>query len=264
MIDQATAFDDTAALLMREHASGVRYHRLPPETGVTNLEAAYAVQRRYVDLMIPAAGAPAGYKIGLTSARMQKMCNIDSPLAGVVLASRVMRSGIALQIGRYGHLGLEFEVGVRLGRDLRPRETPFTMEEVAKAVDGVCAGVEVVDDRNADYKVLEALSLIADNAWNAGIVLGEFTANWGNLESACGVMQVNGKEADRGYGRDALGHPFVPLTWLANHLAASGGGLKAGDIVMTGSIVPTRFPTEPCSYRFDLSGVGSVELSVTV
>jgi 2-keto-4-pentenoate hydratase len=50
---------------------------------------------------------------------------------------------------------------------------------------------------------------------------------------------------------------------LANHLAASGGGLKAGDIVMTGSVIPTRFPTEACSYRFDLSGVGSVELTVT-
>jgi 2-keto-4-pentenoate hydratase len=108
-------FDNVAQLLMREHASGTRYHRLSPETGVTNLEAAYAVQRRYVHLMIPAAGAPAGYKIGLTSARMQKMCNIDSPLAGVVLASRVLQSGVALQIGRYGRLGLEFEVGVRLG-----------------------------------------------------------------------------------------------------------------------------------------------------
>jgi 2-keto-4-pentenoate hydratase len=257
-------YDRVAQLLMREHADGVQYHRLPPETGVTNLEAAYAVQRRYVDLMIPAAGKPAGYKIGLTSARMQKMCNIDSPLAGVVLASRVMQSGVALQIGRYGRLGLEFEVGVRLGRDLPPRQTPFTMEEVVAAVDGVCAGVEVVDDRNADYKVLEALSLIADNAWNAGVVLGPFAKSWGDLENACGIMRLNGEEADRGYGRDALGHPFVPLTWLANHLAASGSGLKAGDIVMTGSIVPTRFPKEAGTYRFDLSGVGSVELSVAV
>ena len=112
--------------------------------------------------------------------------------------------------------------------------------------------------------LFRSLLLIADNAWNAGVVLGEFMKSWGDLESACGVMRVNGQEADRGYGRDALGHPFVPLTWLANHLAASGGGLKAGDIVMTGSIVPTRFPKEAGAYHFDLSGVGSVELSVTV
>jgi 2-oxo-3-hexenedioate decarboxylase/2-keto-4-pentenoate hydratase len=174
-----------------------------------------------------------------------------------------MQSGVALKIGNYGRLGLEFEVGVRLGRDLPPRASPYNLDEVALAVDGVCAGVEVVDDRNADYKLLEALSLIADNAWNAGIVLGPFTKTWGDLESACGVMQTNGQEADCGYGRDVLGHPFIPLTWLANHLAASGSGLKAGDIVMTGSLIPTRFPKEAANFRFDLSGVGSVELSVT-
>ncbi|MFM9841815.1 MAG: 2-keto-4-pentenoate hydratase [Dongiaceae bacterium] len=258
------AFDNVAHLLMREHADGARYHLLPPETGVTNLDAAYAVQRRYVELMIPKAGRPAGYKIGLTSARMQKMCNIDRPLAGVVLASRVMQSGAVLHTGSYGRMGLEFEVGVRLGRDLPPRATPYNLDEVALAVDGVCAGVEVVDDRNADYKVLEALSLIADNAWNAGIVLGDFTKSWSDLESACGVMKFNGEKADRGFGRDVLGHPFIPLTWLANHLAASGNGLKAGDIVMTGSLIPTRFPKEPGQFRFDLSGVGSVELSVAV
>ena len=76
-------------------------------------------------------------------------------------------------------------------------------------------------------------------------------------------MQVNGQEADRGHGRDVLGHPFVPLTWLANHLAASGGGLKAGDIVMTGSVIPTRFLKEACSYRFDLGSVSFVEVAVT-
>jgi 2-keto-4-pentenoate hydratase len=257
------AFDNIAELLLREHASGTQYHRLSPETGVTNVDAAYAVQRRYVELMIPEAGGPVGYKIGLTSARMQKMCNIDSPLSGVVLASRVLQSGVALRIGDYGRLGLEFEVCVRLGQNLPPQQRPFTKGEIAEAVDAICAAVEIVDDRNADYATLDALSLIADNAWNAGVVLGDFTTSWGDLEAACGIMHVNGQEADRGHARDVLGHPFVPLTWLANHLAASGRGLNAGDIVMTGSVVPTRFPKEACSYRFDLSGVGSVEVAVT-
>jgi 2-keto-4-pentenoate hydratase len=256
-------FGDVAELLLREHANGTEYHRLSPETGVTNLEAAYAVQRRYVDLMIPEAGEPAGYKIGLTSARMQQMCNIDSPLAGVVLASRVLRSGVALSLDHYGRLGLEFEVCVRLGGDLPPQQRPFTKEEIAKSVDAVCAAVEIVDDRNADYSTLEALSLIADNAWNAGVVLGDFTTSFGDLEAARGIVHVNGQEADRGHARDVLGHPFVPLTWLANHLAASGRGLKAGDIVMTGTVIPTRFPKDACSYRFDLSGVGSVDVAVT-
>lgn len=256
-------FDDQLArLLLQEHAAGKRFHPLSPDTGVTDLATAYAVQRRFVELMSATAGATAGYKIGLTSARMQKMCNIDQPVAGVVLATRVMQSGVALQTGRYHHLGLEFEVGVKLARDLPSAEAPFTRERVAQAVGGVCAAVEVVDDRNADYATLEALSLIADNSWNAGAVLGTFSRSWDNLEAACGIVRVNGQEIDRGFGRDVLGHPFVPLTWLANHLADSGSALKAGDIVLTGSIIPTRFPKEPGAYRFDLAGIGTVELTV--
>jgi 2-keto-4-pentenoate hydratase len=253
-----STYDELAQMLMREHAAGTKFHPM----GVADLAAAYAVQRRFVTLMSETAGATAGYKIGLTSARMQEMCGIDQPVAGVILATRVMQSGVALRAGHYHHLGLEFEVGVRLGRDLPHAEAPFARERVAQAIDGVCAAVEVVDDRNADYTALEALSLIADNSWNAGAVLGTFSRSWEDLEAACGIVTVNGQEIDRGFGRDVLGHPFVPLTWLANHLADSGAALKAGDVVLTGSIIPTRFPKEPGAYRFDLAGIGAVELTV--
>ena len=256
-------FDDgLARLLVQEHAVGEKFHPLGPETGVTDLASAYAVQRRFVALMSEAAGPPVGYKIGLTSARMQKMCGIDRPVAGVVLATRLIQSGAVLQARRYHHLGLEFEVGVRLGLDLPRGEAPFTKDRVAQAIDGVCAAVEVVDDRNADYSTLDALSLIADNAWNAGAVLGAFSGSWENLDAATGIVRVNGQEIDRGYGRDVLGHPFVPLTWLANHLAEAGGALRAGDVVLTGSLIPTRFPKEAGAFHFDLAGIGAVELTV--
>jgi 2-keto-4-pentenoate hydratase len=250
--------DELAQMLMREHAAGTKFHPL----GLADLAAAYGVQRRYVQLMAQTAGATAGYKIGLTSARMQKMCGIDQPVAGVILGTRMMKSGVVLQARRYHHVGLEFEVGVRLGRDLPSGQAPFTWEQVATAVDGVCAAVEVVDDRNADYATLEARSLIADNSWNAGAVLGTFAQHWDNLEAASGIVWVNGQEIDRGYGRDVLGHPFVPLTWLANHLAESGGALRAGDIVLTGSLITTRFPKEAGAYRYELAGIGNVELRV--
>jgi 2-keto-4-pentenoate hydratase len=61
-----------------------------------------------------------------------------------------------------------------------------------------------------------------------------------------------------------LGHPFHPVAWLAGHLAAQGGGLRAGDVVMTGSIVTTKFPARPTSYRFDLEGLGSVAATVVL
>jgi 2-keto-4-pentenoate hydratase len=133
---------------------------------------------------------------------------------------------------------------------------------MSKVVDGVCAAIELVDDRHADYASLDAVSLIADNSWNAGAVLGDFVSSWGDLGDLSGIVRLNGIEIDRGYGRDVLGHPLVPLTWLANHLARSGRALRASDVVLTGSIAPTRFPPAGDCFDFDLIGVGSVALRV--
>src|SRR5215470_10806710 len=118
--------DELARQLLQEHSAGTRFHPSGPETGVVDLASAYAVQRRFVALMSETAGASAGYKIGLTSARMQKMCGIDQPVAGVIFGTRVMKSEVVLHARRYHHVGLEFEVGVRLGRDLPRGGSPFT------------------------------------------------------------------------------------------------------------------------------------------
>jgi 2-keto-4-pentenoate hydratase len=245
-----------------EHRGGTQFHTLAAECGVVDLSSAYAVQREYVALLHAARGAAAGYKIGLTSPRMQKMCNIDQPIAGVVFADRVARSGVALKTGEYGRMGVEFEIAVRLARDLSAAGAPYDAETVGRAVDGVAAAVEVVDDRNADYKSLDVLSLIADNSWNAGAILDAFRTSWPDLSGVRGVLSIDGKEVDSGHGRDVLGHPFVPLAWLANRLIADGSGLKAGDIVLTGSLVTTKFPKEPGRYRYELAGIGAVDFSV--
>jgi 2-keto-4-pentenoate hydratase len=249
---------------MREHAAGEPFHPLAPEAGVDDLAAAYAVQRNLVELLNPEGIAPAGYKIGLTSRRMQEMCGVDSPLAGVVLANRVHGSGVELSRGNYGRLGLEFEIGARLQRDLPASCAPFDTEAIAWATGGLCAAVEVVDDRCADYGTLDARSIIADNAWNAGVVLGQFIRPWPDLAEVEGIVRLNGCDVDWGKGRDVLGHPFVPLAWLANLLAASGEGLKTGQIVLTGSLVPTRFPAAGEHYQFELKGIGAVSVAVRV
>lgn len=253
-----------ARTLAAEHAAGAPFRPFAASGGIDGLAAAYRVQAAFVRLLRADGAAVAGYKIGLTSPRMQAMCGIDTPVAGVVLAPRVHASGVALEAARYGRLGLEFEIGVRLGRDLDPRGAPFARDEVAAAVDAVFPAIELVDDRRCDYKTLDVLSLVADNAWNAGIVAGEPRGEWPALDACEGVVWADGVELDRGFGRDALGHPFNPLTWLANHLAAAGARLRAGDVVLTGSIVPTQFPTRTTRYRYALAGLGEVAAEVRV
>jgi 2-keto-4-pentenoate hydratase len=245
-----------AEQLVAEHRNGVHFHKFDE---IGSLMDAYRVQDAYVTAII-GDDACAGYKIGLTSRRMQQMCGIDQPICGTIFSRRVFGSGARLAIAEYGRLGLEFEICVRLGRDLDANGEPFTPEQVGEAIDAVAAAVELVDDRQADYSVLDINTLVADNSWNAGVVLGDFVPPPAHLDVLEGIAYQDGIEIGRGRGADALGHPFVPLAWLANHLTANGRQLRKGDIVMTGSIVTTRFPTAPFAYRFDVSGLGSVEV----
>jgi 2-keto-4-pentenoate hydratase len=250
--------------LLRQHGAGEQARPLPG-LARADMAGAYAIQRDFVRLLRDATGAePIGYKIGLTSKRMQAMCGIDHPIAGVVLANREHASGAALHAGKFGRIGLEFEIGVRMGRDLPAAAAPFDLAKVAAAVAAVCPAVEVVDDRRADYKKLEVASLVADNSWNAGIVLGDWHETWPELEAVRGTVRLNGAEVDSGHGRDVLGHPFAPLVWLAEHLAQTGEGLRAGDIVLTGSLVTTRFPVVSEDYEFVVDGLGSVAVKVEV
>ena len=184
-------------------------------------------------------------------------------LADLAAAYQVQKLYVGDILGsdRIAGYKIEFEICARLGRDLPLRTTPYTREEVTTAVDAVCAAIELVDDRKADYATLDCRSLVADNSWNAGVILGAFVVPPSALDEVVGVAYQDGIEIGRGKGADALGHPFEPLVWLANHLAGQGEGLKKGDIVMTGSIVTTRFPEAAFSYRFEVTGLGSVEVS---
>ena len=116
---------------------------------------------------------------------------------------------------------------------------------------------------HCEYKSLVGYAMVADNARNAGVVLGEFWSTWTELADVIG--KVYGDHAgvlDQGRGRDVLGHPLLPVVWLANHLAGEGASLLAGEVVMTGSMVPTTFPPGPGPYRLEVVGLGTVDLTL--
>ncbi len=251
-----------AEWLLAEHRSGHRFTTLGPPAAPATVSDAYDIQDRYVALLRRETGEPVGYKVGLTSAAMQAFCRIDHPIAGVVLASRVHRSGASVRRSDFGRLGLEFEIAVRIKSDVPIAAIPYTAETIAPHIGGICAAIELVDDRAADYASLDVRSLVADNSWNAGIVLSEFKSSWPDLPALPGRATRDGDPIGEGYGRDILGHPFNSVAWLATHLASRGASLKAGDVVMTGSVMKTVFPDQDAYYRFELQGLGVVEVQV--
>jgi 2-keto-4-pentenoate hydratase len=251
-----------AQSLLAEHKANLRFQSLGPPDGPATISDAYDIQERYVALLHDKHGNTVGYKVGLTSAPMQAFCRIDHPIAGVVLARRVHQSGASVRRSDFGRLGLEFEIAVRIKSDVPLGATPYTAEMIQPHIDGVCAAIELVDDRSADYANLDVRSLVADNSWNGGIVLSQFASKWPDLESVLGRATKDQVAIGEGHGRDILGHPFNSVAWLATQLASRGERLKAGQVVMTGSVMKTVFPMEDASYRFDLGEVGSVEVQV--
>src|SRR5436190_7019616 len=201
---QDIAARHAAETLLAEHQSNARFKTLGPPDSPATISDAYDIQQRYVALLRGKHGDIVGYKVGLTSAAMQTFCGIDHPLAGVVLASRVHQSGASVRRADFGRLGLEFEIAVRIKSDVPITGQPCTAETIAPHIDGVCAAIELVDDRNADYSNLDVRSLVADNSWNAGIVLSEFATKWPDLQSVPGRAGKDGVALGEGHGRDIL------------------------------------------------------------
>jgi len=223
--------------------------------------AGYRIQRVVHDLLLPQVGALVGYKIGCTSAVMQQYLGIPHPCGGGVFANGVHDSGVSLPHRDFVRVGVECEIAVRLGSDLPASHAPFTAETAAKAVEAYHPAIEIVDERYVDWQTLGAPTLIADDFYAAGCVLGKPVARSAtpDLLELVGRAIVNGAEAGRGTGADVLGHPRNPLAWLANHLAEEGKSLRAGQLVLTGSLVKTLWLDAGDRVKMDLSQLGTVE-----
>ncbi|HVI64892.1 MAG TPA: fumarylacetoacetate hydrolase family protein [Bradyrhizobium sp.] len=234
---------------------------LPPDVAPRDEAEGYLVQRALHDLLLPQTGALVGYKIGCTSKVMQEYLDIPHPCGGGVFARGVFESGARVGASDYVRAGVECEIAVRLGRDLAASEEPFTAEWVMEAVEAYFPAIEIVDDRYEQWESLGAPTLIADDFFAAGCVLGEPVARTHapDIAHVKGRAIVNGMEAGRGTGVDVLGHPHNALAWLANHLAEEGRGLHAGQIVLTGSLVKTVWLKPGAHVTMELEGLGRVE-----
>ncbi len=255
---------EAAAWIDAGHVNGDRYEPLPATLMPDSIAGAYDIQRAFVERMA-GRGRPAfGWKIALTAETMQQMVGMDRPVCGTIVAPRLDDSGVDLKASDYGRLAIECEVALYLGQDLKPKGSPYTVEEVAQAVDACAAAFEVADDRNADYTRLEAMTMIADNAWNAGMVLGAVHTNidYVRLAEAEAVLEIDGVEVGRGVGADALGHPFNGLLFLANELTGLGRTLSAGDWILTGTVIRTQFPTAGSELIYRHSLLGDVKARV--
>jgi len=232
-----SAIDRAADLLAGARRDLTLLDGLPDNCRPDNIEDAYLVQ----DALAARLGvAPVGWKVGCTNAAIQAKLGCDEPNAGRILASTLRDSPARLPAAAMFGCGLEAEFAFRLADDLPAAGAPYDRDDVAAAVAGLHPAIEVVGGRFRDWMNVGAVLLAADNVVHCALVIGATVADWRGIDLAGheAALAINGDEIGRGTGANVLGHPLEALAWLANHRAKRGEGLKAGDVITTGSICP--------------------------
>jgi 2-keto-4-pentenoate hydratase len=231
------------------------YRNLPDALRPASVAEAYAAQEVYYRLAEPWYGAVGGAKIATNTKVMQQLMGINHPCGGAIFARTIHASPATLRTADFVNLRIESEIALKLGADLPVSGAPWTGTTVAPAVAGAMPAFELIEDRNADYAATEAWSLIVENCWNGGVVIGApKPVPVSSLVGIAGRLALNGKIVGEGRAED----PCATLAWLANHLAERARGLKAGMVVITGSLIPTVSITSRERAAFAADGLGEV------
>ena len=196
---------------------------------------AYAVQAEIVRL----SGQPArGFKVGSTSAEAQKLLGTSEPGSCPVLAPYYFDAPASITLVPEHVPALEGEFAFRLGHDLPPRDNDVTEAEVRDAIDAIAGAIEVVGTRlKGGLAGKGRFFTTADSGANIALVVGSWVSDWRGLDlkSHPVEMRVNGEVKGSGVGSRALGDPLNVMVWLANQQSRLGRGLKAGEVVSTGT-----------------------------
>src|SRR5436309_7135992 len=215
----AETIEAAARAAFKTYTTRARYRPLDAALRAAPLEDAYRIQDALHQVMVEAGrGEIAGWKIALTSKAMQQMTGVAQPAAGAIFSKVVHASPARVDLAAYHHLGVEFEVAVRLGDDLPATGGPWTRASIAGRVAACLPAFELVEDGDADYKTLDAFTLVAQNTWNGGVVLGVPVTDWHrlDLENAVTRCWINDEPGGQGKTGDAMGHPFEAVAWVAN------------------------------------------------
>ncbi len=240
----------------RRSQSGLAPHLVPPDEATAYRIAGMVAE----ELDWPVLG----WKIAAMKEEMQQALRTDSPIYGRVYFAK--ETPYSAEHATLASPIPEVEYQAKLGRDLPPRDKPYTIEEVTDAVASVHPGLELAECRfihDASFPPLPAI--LADGAGSGTIVYGPAIEDWRNREIARQevTLSSDGRLRRKGTAAAALDHPMVPLTWLANELSRTGIGLKEGQMVSTGTLTGMLAPKPGETFVADFGPFGSVSVCLT-
>jgi 2-keto-4-pentenoate hydratase len=219
-----------ADVLWTAWASGERIAALPEDVRPRDDAEGFAAQLA----LGGHAGRTYGWKIAATTTAGQAHIGVSGPLPGPLFERFRHEPGDVLASDDMHMRVVEAEFAYLMGSDVAPDAGP---EEILAAVDGLHLAVEIPDSRFARYETVGAPQLLADCACAGRFVLGPAVPGWAELDLStwATAVWINGTAAATGSGGNVMGDPRVALTWIAEDLRRYGLGLRAGEIVTTGT-----------------------------
>jgi 2-keto-4-pentenoate hydratase len=232
----------------------------PLRTVISGVDQAYAIQRASVRIWQERGRTIAGQKIGLTSKPVQTQLGVDEPDFGTLFSDMILASGAAIEAGRVLQPRVEAEIAFVLKSDLRGER--ISPEDVIAATDYVCPALEICGSRIAGWDI-KIEDTIADNASSGLVVVGAQRSKpvLADLAAVAMTIAQNGAAAGEGQGSACLGNPAIAVAWLAEALTRFGGGLKAGDLVMSGALSKMLSAAPGDSFRAEFGAMGSAAVS---
>jgi 2-oxo-hept-3-ene-1,7-dioate hydratase len=231
-----------ADILMEAHKTRKQAVQLSTTFPDITIEDAYAIQKAWIEIKVAEGRVVKGHKIGLTSKAMQNALGIDEPDSGVLLDDMFFADGGLVPSDRF--IGTRVEAELAFVMKARLAGPNCTMFDVLNATDFVVPALEILDTRiervdPVTKSTRKIFDTIADNAANAGIVLGgrplrplEADLRW--IGALC---YRNGQLEETGLAAGVLNHPATSVAWLANKIAPNGLALEAGQVVLAGSFI---------------------------
>lgn len=201
------------------------------------IEDAYQIQQRMIQRRLDTGETIIGKKIGVTSKVVMDMLKVDQPDFGMMTSGMVFNEGESIDTSTMIAPRAEAEVAFVLKSDLMG--PGVTAADVLRATDFVVPCFEIVDSRIQDWKI-KIQDTVADNASCGVLVLGGRRKSPADIDLALAgmVLEKNGEIISTSTGAAVQGSPVNAVAWLANTLGNLGIGLKAGEVILSGSQSP--------------------------
>ena len=230
-----------------------------------DMDDAYAIQSKLIDLMIVAGRREIGWKIGLTSKAMQSALNIDIPDSGVLLDHMLFSNGSQVQKDYFIQPRIEAEIAFIMKNDVTGND--ITRDDIIAATEFVAPSIEILDTRifRNDPDTGQARNVfdtISDNAANAGIVLGKERHPIGDfdLRRVGAIVLKDGEVEETGLGAGVLNDPVEGIVWLARRMSEYNHNIKAGQVILSGSFVRPVDGLAGSGIEADFGSFGSVKI----